>query len=59
MNESFWPFSAGHGLQSLLVKSDATGGLVDCNSAPDDQTTTTHAKNPSCASTQEGFFVSN
>lgn len=44
-------------LQSLLVKSDATGGQVQGNSAPDNQTTTTHTKNPSCASPQEGFFV--
>ncbi|MDF9778232.1 hypothetical protein [Pseudomonas baetica] len=52
-----WPLSAGHGLQSLLIKPDAIGAQLECNSAPDDQTTTAHAKKPSCASTQEGFFV--
>jgi len=57
---TIWLFTGGRALPVMITKlpvqSDATGGQVECNFAPDDQTNTAHTENPSCASTQEGFF---
>ena len=43
-------------LQSLLVKSDAIGAQVQCNFAPDDQTSTFHAKTLPARQHRKGFL---